>query len=176
MPRPALDALIISSYVNFMGTLKARYYFSFMKKLSKRASWGSEVFSKTCTTAQLKQRRVRLGMQHYLILMLLFFQIITVPKKNGKFAIYWTSPCLELFWTLHISISRNPHQCVMVLQLLQTRLAVKQMEDRKIKSLDLGDIMEEYSSNLGGLGRYNGRSEVFWIPIELDQLMQKEGF
>lgn len=50
------------------------------------------------------QRRVEFGMQHYLILMFIFFWINAL-RKMVKFTIYWPSLCLVLFWMLHFSIS-----------------------------------------------------------------------
>ena len=49
---------------------------------------GSEDFSKTCTITQLVHRIIGLQIQHYLILTLILFQIHTVAKESGKFAIY----------------------------------------------------------------------------------------
>ena len=127
VPSTALDALSIWSYVNFIGTLKARYYFSF-KRSFQISELGSEDFSKTCTITQLVHRIIGLQIQHYLILMSILFQINTVSKENGKFAIYWTSLCLALLWILHFNVSISPHNNIMLLQWLSTHFVVKENE------------------------------------------------
>lgn len=91
---------------------EARHYFSFLKKFSRWASWGSEGFGKTCTVTPLAQKSIRLSIQCYLMLILILFQITTISKKNGKFIIYWVSLCLTLFWMLQASVSLNLHDSI----------------------------------------------------------------
>lgn len=103
MPGPALDASIISSYINFTGTLTASYYFSFLKNNFQTNRLRLQRFQSMheCTASAEKSWVWDAA--------LLDFNVHSLSnkcsKKNGKFIIYWTFLCLALFWMLHFSIS-----------------------------------------------------------------------
>lgn len=103
MPRPALDASIISSYINFTGTLTARYYFSPLKNNFQTNWLRLQRFQNMheCTVNAEKS-----WVRDATLLDFNFHSLSNkCSKKNGKFTIYWTSLCLALFWMLYFSIS-----------------------------------------------------------------------
>lgn len=102
----------------------------FWKIISRWTGWGSKGFSKTCTNAQPMQRRVGFGMQHYLILMFILFQINALRKMVSL-------PFIEHLYAWHYSecftsvsqSSQQYHDATMTIN----PLWVKQRKDRKIK-------------------------------------------
>lgn len=63
VPSTALDALSVSSYVNFTGTPKARYYFSFQKIFQMRELRLRRFHQ--CAQLHSWCSEVRLQIQHY---------------------------------------------------------------------------------------------------------------
>lgn len=114
---------------------ETRHYFPFLKKVFQMRKLRFKRFDKICTVTQLVQKRIRLWIHCYLILILILFQLNTVSEKNGRFTIYWMSLCLALLWMLRFSVLLILHNTLMMLQWLYSHFAVNKTKDWQISYL-----------------------------------------